>query len=92
MVNPKTGFCRKLFLLENDFKTYCQIFNAYRPNKDVKLRPKSLSNRLEQISSIDYQNLFGCAKKNHQEHPQIDKSYIGKIKIYLNDAEPKILL
>ena len=33
-----------------------------------------------------------CHKKNHQEHSQIGKSYIGKIKIYLNDAKPQLLL
>ena len=45
------------------------------------------------MSSINYQNLFGnVIKKNHQEHSQIGKSYIGKIKIYLNDAKPKLLL
>ena len=44
------------------------------------------------MSSINYQNLFGCViKKNHQEHSQIGKSYIGKIKIYLNDAKPRIV-
>ena len=31
-------------------------------------------------------------KNIHQEHPQILQSYIRKIKIYLNDAKPKILL
>ena len=31
-------------------------------------------------------------KKNHQETPQKGKSYIGKIKMYLNDAKPKTLL
>ena len=37
---------------------------------------------------------FGCAinKENRQEYPQIDKSFIRKIKIYLNDAKRKILL
>ena len=45
------------------------------------------------MSSINYQNLSGCAiEKIHQEHPQIGKSYVGKIKMYLNDAEPKMLL
>ena len=43
------------------------------------------------MSSINYQNLFGYII-NHQEHLQIGKSYTGKIKIYLNDATPKILL
>ena len=33
-----------------------------------------------------------CYKEIHLEHPQIDKSCIGKIKIYLNDTKPKILL
>ena len=28
----------------------------------------------------------------HQKHPQMGKSYIGKAKIYLNDAKPEILL
>ena len=28
----------------------------------------------------------------HQEQPQIGKSYIKKITIYLNDAKPNILL
>ena len=41
------------------------------------------------MSWINYHNLFGCIiKKNLQEHSQIGKSYIGKIKIYLNDAKP----
>ena len=31
-------------------------------------------------------------KKNHQEHSRIGKSYVRKIKIYLNDAKPQILL
>ena len=43
------------------------------------------------MSSINYQNLFGCVIKNHEEHSKISKSYIGKIKMYLNDAKPKIL-
>ena len=45
------------------------------------------------MSSTNYQNLFGSLlKKIHHKHPQIGKSYIGKIKIYINDAKPKILL
>ena len=28
----------------------------------------------------------------YQEYPQIGKSFIRKLKIYLNDAKPKILL
>ena len=41
LVNPKTGGSRKLFVFENDFKTYfSKTFDAYIPNKDVKLRPK----------------------------------------------------
>ena len=28
----------------------------------------------------------------HQEHRQVGKSYIGKIKIYLNDAKHKIIV
>ena len=32
--NQKTGGSKELFLL-------CRTFDAYRPNKDVKLRPKS---------------------------------------------------
>ena len=44
------------------------------------------------MSSINYQNLFGCViKKNHREHSQIGKSYIRTIKIYLNDAKPSIV-
>ena len=43
------------------------------------------------MSSINYQNLFGCAIKL-SGNPQIGKSYIGKMKNYLNDATPKILL
>ena len=45
------------------------------------------------MNSINYQNLFGYAikKKTHHEHPQICKNSMGKIKIYLNDAKPKIL-
>ena len=58
----------------------------------MKLRPQSLSDPLDQMTSINYQNLFRCAIKNHQGHPGIGKSYIEKIKIYLNDAKPKILL
>ena len=55
----------------------------------MKLRP----NCIDQMSSINHQNIFGCAiKKIHQEHAQIAKSYIGKNKIYLNDAKPMILL
>ena len=38
---------------------------------------KSLSNCHGKVSSIKYQNCFGCAIKIiHQEHPQIDRSYI----------------
>ena len=33
-----------------------------------------------------------CHKKIHQEHPKLDKSYMGKNKIRVNDAKPKILL
>ena len=34
-----------------------------------------------------------CHKeKNHKEHQEIGTSYVGKIKIYLNDTKPKILL
>ena len=44
------------------------------------------------MSSINWQNLFGCViEKIHQQHPQIRKSYVGEIKIYLNDTEPKML-
>ena len=51
----------------------------------MKLRPKSLSNCLYYISSINLQNLFGCAiEKIHQEYRQIGITYIGKIEIYLN--------
>ena len=39
----------------------CKTFDAYRPNNDVKFRPKSLSDPLHQMSSINYHNLFGCA-------------------------------
>ena len=64
LVNPKTRGFRKLFVFENDFKTYfSKTFDAYRPKKDVKLRPKRLSDSLEQMSSINYQNLCGCAIK-----------------------------
>ena len=38
----------------------CRTLDAYRPNKDVKLRPKGAWSSLEQINSINYQNLFGC--------------------------------
>ena len=45
------------------------------------------------MNSINYQNLFGCViKKIYQETPQKGKSYIGKIKMYLNDAKSKTLL
>ena len=37
------------------------MFDANRPNKDVKLRPKNLSNPPNQMSSINHQNVFGCA-------------------------------
>ena len=68
-------------------KLLCKTFDYNRPNKDVKLRLKSLSNCLDQISSINYQKLFGCAiKKIHQQHPQTGQSYIGKGKIYLTEA------
>ena len=51
----------------------------------MKLRPKSLSNCLYYISSINLQNLFGCAiEKIHQEYRQIGITYIGKIENYLN--------
>ena len=64
-----------------------------RPNKNVKLRPKSLSDPVKRMSSINYQNLFGYAiDKIHWEHPEKGKSYVGKIKIYLNDRELKLLL
>ena len=41
------------------------------------------------MCSINCQSLSGCAIK--QENPKIDKSYMGKNKIHLNDAKPKIL-
>ena len=37
----------------------------------MKLRPKSLSNCLDQMSSKNYQSPFAFTIKNHQEHPQI---------------------
>ena len=45
----------------------------------MNLRPKSLSNRIDQMSSKNYQYLFECAIKKII-HPQIGKSCIGKIK------------
>ena len=33
-----------------------------------------------------------CHRKMYQEHPQIGKTYVGKNKIYLNNAKLKILL
>ena len=64
--NLKAGFSRKLFLPENDFKT-CSAELLMSTAQDVKLRPTSLSNPLDQMSLINYQNLFGCAinKANH---------------------------
>ena len=57
-------------------------------NWDLKVVKLPWLNELNKL-----RNLFECAiKKIHQEHPQIDKSYTGKTKIYLNDAKPKILL
>ena len=44
------------------------------------------------MSSINYQNLYGCVIKNPQEHSQIGKSYIEIIKIYQIGTKPKILL
>ena len=35
------------------------------------------------MSSINYQNPFGFAIKNHQEHPQLGKSYKGEIFFYI---------
>ena len=70
-------FCLKM--ISQLTKLLCKTCDANRPNKDVKLKPKSLSNPLDQISSLNYQNLFVCAIK------------LGKIKIYLNGEKPKIL-
>ena len=54
----------------------------------MKLRPKSLSNCLYYISSINLQNLFGCAiEKIHQEYRQIGITYIGKVDNYLNGTK-----
>ena len=81
LLNLKTGCSRKLFLPENE-KLSMPKDPTKMWNWDLKV-----------MSSINYQNLFGWAMKNiHQEHPQILQSYIRKIKIYLNDAKPKILL
>ena len=40
----------------------CKTFGTYRSNKDVKVRPKSLSNPLDQMSSIsiNYKNIGIC--------------------------------
>ena len=70
-------FCLKM--ISQLTKLLCKTCDANRPNKDVKLKPKSLSNPLDQISSLNYQDLFVCAIK------------LGKIKIYLNGEKPKIL-
>ena len=70
-------FCLKM--ISQLTKLLCKTCDANRPNKDVKLKPKSLSNPLDQISSLNYQTLFVCAIK------------LGKIKIYLNGEKPKIL-
>ena len=56
--------------------------DAYRPNKDVDLRPKSLSDPLDQMSSINYQYLFGCAIKKfirniHKESPPVKYHLCG---------------
>ena len=59
---------------------------AYRPDKDMKSRPKSLSSPLDQMSSVNYQT-FRCVI-----NPQISKIFVGKSKIYLNDTKLNILL
>ena len=59
----------------------------------MKSRAKSLSNFFYYISSLKFQNLFGSAIKSiHQEHPQIGKTYIGKIDIYLNVAKTEDII
>ena len=47
---------------------FCKTFDACRPNHDAKFKPKTLSNLLHQIKSINYQNQFLdklCIKKFH---------------------------
>ena len=72
LVNSKMVCSRKFFLLENDFKTSLQnCWCLQTQQRYVKWRPKSLSNYFDQMNWKNYQNLFGCAIKKHQEHPQI---------------------
>ena len=51
-------FCLKM--ISQLTKLLCKTFDAKRPNKDVKSKPKSFSNPLDQMSSLNYQNLFVC--------------------------------
>ena len=93
LVNPKTGCSRKFFLPENDFKSYsAKLLMPTDPtmmwNWDLKFVKLPWLNEPNKLPK----SFWMCHKKIHQEYPQIGKSYIGKIKIYLNDAKPKILL
>ena len=59
LANPKGGSRKgNCFYLKISKLASCKMFDAYKPNKDVQLRPKSLSNPLEQMSSINYKNLL----------------------------------
>ena len=42
--NPKTGALVNYFCLKRIQNLLCKTFDAYRPNKHVKFRPKSLPN------------------------------------------------
>ena len=65
--NPNTGDSKKLFLSENFLR---KTFDANRSNKIVKLRPKRFLNPLDQINSINYQNIYRLA---------INKKFISNI-------------
>ena len=58
-------------------------------NWDLKVCQIALTNN--ELNKLP-KSFWMCHKKNHQENSQTGKSYIGKIKIYLNHAKPKTLL
>ena len=81
IVNPKAGGSRKWFLPENDFKTFSAKHLMPADPTQMWNWDLSLSNSLDQVSSINYQNLFGYAiNRNFIRNIHRGKSCIKKLK------------